>query len=283
MLLAGCVTTQSPKRARIATAEPSPSASPLAAPKPASHLTPAESSETTSGESVLPCADREGNVQTISVESKILGNALGYSVYLPPCYTMAAPKSYPVLYLFHGQGRAPDQWTELGLIQTANREIVSGALPPILIVMPHIVAESTGSAVVVADLLPAVDSGFRTIADREHRAIGGVSRGAEWALRVGLGRADLFSAIGLHSLAPSDTLWQDAPSLSRNVPEGMWPRIYIDIGVSDPMLASTERLTTLWDAEQHPYEKFLPPGDHSDGFWAQHISDYLAWYGQPWK
>jgi enterochelin esterase-like enzyme len=205
------------------------------------------------------------------------------SIYTPPCYQVSPAVHYPVLVLLHGAGRTLDQWKELGLYQTLDRETVSGSLPPMIVLLPRITDEKMGPAALVAELLPEVETQFRTIADRDHRGIGGVSRGADWALRIALGRADLFSALGVFSLSPDEGFWEDLPSLSRNVPEGLWPRIYVDIGLADTSLSQSERLLEAWDGDARPYEKHFQAGDHSDAYWALRLPEYLAWFSQSWK
>jgi enterochelin esterase-like enzyme len=281
-LLAACSSVQPVKRAYMATAAPSPSASPLAAPAHASTIGPA-SPENATLVSVLGCADLAGTSVSATIGSKLLGAPMEYVVYLPPCYQDSPAIHYPVLFLLHGAGRAPDQWIALGLIQTLDREIVTGVLPSMIVLLPHVTDETMGPASIVAELLPAIDGQYRTIPDRDHRAIGGVSRGADWAVRLALGRADLFSALGLFSISPDARFWDDLPSLSRNVPEGLWPRIYVDMGLSDNSLPQAERMMQIWDGDARSYEKRLQPGEHSDVYWSLHVREYLSWFSQGWK
>jgi enterochelin esterase-like enzyme len=282
LLLAACESMQPLKRAHIATAIPSPTASPLVAP---AHIdaTAQGSAENGALPSVLSCPERAGAVQTSALESKLIGATMDYAAYLPPCYQDSPAVRYPVLFLLHGSDRDPDQWAALGLFRTLDRAVVSGGLPPMLVILPHVTDEKMGPAAIVAELLPAVENKFRMIADREHRGIGGVSRGADWALRIALGRADLFSSLGIFSLSPDASFWADLPSLTRAVPEGLWPRIYVDIGLSDTSLSQSEKLLQMWDGDARPYEKHFQPGDHSDAYWALRLPDYLAWYSQNWK
>jgi hypothetical protein len=66
-----------------------------------------------------------------------------------------------------------------------------------------------------------------------HRAIGGLSRGAGWALRLGFTRWDLFSVIGLHSLA---VLQSDASQIDKwigDIPPAHRPQVFMDIGEND--------------------------------------------------
>jgi hypothetical protein len=283
LFLAACaIAGKSEKRARMATALPSPTATPLAAPFRPTETLPPPLMETETPESVLPCPDRKGILQPETIPSSITGTPAEFYVYLPPCYAFDEQVRYPVLFLFHGMGRTPDQWHDLGLDETADYLILSGQMAPVVIVLPHILEGDSNDAVFLADLLPAVDAQFRTLPDRGHRAIGGVSRGAEWALRLALRRADLFGAVGAHSISPSPNALADIYLWAEAVPDSIWPRVYFDIGYSDPQLPQMQAILQVFDLLQRPYEKHIPPGDHSDGYWSGHIIDYLLWYAAGW-
>jgi enterochelin esterase-like enzyme len=266
----------------MATALPSPTTTPLSAPFRPSQTPPPLLAETATPESALPCPDRAGTLQPETIPSSITGTTAGFTVYLPPCYAFDPQVRYPVLFLFHGLGRSPDQWHDLGLESTLDDLIVSGQIPPVVVILPHILGEDSNDAVFLADLLPAVEGKFRTRADREHRAIGGVSRGAEWALRLALRRADLFGAVGVHSISPSPNALADIYLWAEAVPETIWPRMYFDAGYSDPQLPQMQEILQVFDLLKRPYEKHIPPGDHSDGYWSEHLKDYLLWYSAGW-
>jgi enterochelin esterase-like enzyme len=284
LLLASCaIVGRSEKRARMATALPSPTTTPLSAPFRPTETLPPLLAETATPESALPCSDREGTLQPETIPSSITGTTAGFYVYLPPCYTFDPQIRYPVLFLFHGLGRSPDQWHDLGLENTLDHLILSGQIPPVVVILPQIVGDDSNDAVFLADLLPAVEGQFRTQADRDHRAIGGVSRGAEWALRLALRRADLFGAVGVHSISPSPNALADIYLWAEAVPENLWPRMYFDAGYSDPQLPEMQAIVQVFDLLKRPYEKHIPPGDHSDSYWSEHLREYLLWYAAGWE
>ncbi len=266
----------------MATALPSPSVTPLSAPVRPTETLPPLLSETETPESVLACPERRGVLRAETIASTITGTPADFFVYLPPCYESDPQVRYPVLFLFHGLGRNPDQWHDLGLEATADHLIVSGRIAPLLIILPYIPGDDSNDAVILADLLPAVENRFRTLTGRENRAVGGVSRGAEWALRLALRRADLFGAAGVHSISPSPTALADFYQWAEAVPDSVWPRVYFDTGYSDPQLAQMQAIAQVFDLLKKPYEKHVPPGDHSDTYWSDHLADYLIWYAAGW-
>jgi len=282
--LASCTIAGHPlKRARMATAVPSPTITPLSAPFRSTGILPSPPDGTPARVSTPVCSDGGGIVKPESLTNTVSGQTLGYFIYLPPCYESDSQNRYPVLFLFHGLGRTPEQWLDLGLVNEANRLILSGQIPSLMIVLPYITGEDSDDAVMLADMLPAIDQGYRTQTDRNHRAVGGISRGAEWALRLALRRADLFGAVGLHSLSPSQNATVDIYQWAEAVPANMWPRVYFDAGYSDPQLPQMMAILQLFDILKRPYEKHIPPGDHSDEYWGEHLGDYLLWYSEGWR
>jgi len=211
-----------------------------------------------------------------------------YFIYLPPCYDERGEKNYPVLYLLHGQTYTDDQWVRLGAVNVLDDLIHSGESQPFIIVFPddrywNLPAGPGFGERLVGSLIPYIDQTYRTIPDRTHRAIGGMSRGAGWSLRLGLTRWDLFSIIGLHSLAASQkdvshlSEWiADIPLLSR-------PSIFMDIGDDDQELISTGGVEAQFTQYELPHEWHLYSGAHTEEYWRAHVEEYIRWYAEQWN
>jgi enterochelin esterase-like enzyme len=237
----------------------------------------------------LACWQDGGRIVKDRLRTDLLPLPLEYRVYLPPCYDQQPDRRYPVLYLIHGQNYNDDQWDRLGADETANTLIAAGEIPPLIIVMPRDRSwaqptEDRFGQVLADSLLPAIDENYRTIPDRSHRAIGGLSRGAGWAVHLGLSHWELFSALGAHSLP---VFWTDTPHVRqwlKDIPSDSLPRIYLDIGEKDrPVIMSSavwfENLLT----ELHiPHEWHLFTGYHEEAYWQSHVKQYLRWYTQDW-
>ena len=74
--------------------------------------------------------------ESLTVDSKLFGKKMEYSIYLPPGYETST-RSYPVLYLLHGYTDDETGWTQYGEIeQIANDMISHGTATPMIIVMP---------------------------------------------------------------------------------------------------------------------------------------------------
>jgi len=211
-----------------------------------------------------------------------------FMIYLPPCYDANIEQRYPVLYLLHGQTYLDDQWVRLGAPQAANQLILSGQVHPFIMVFPddrywNTSAEAGFGDRVVNLVIPYVDSNYRTLADRTHRAVGGLSLGGGWAARLGLTHYDLFGSVGLHSPAIRDDDGPYIDSWIRAVPAASWPRFWIDAGDRDKGLSSIMQFENLLSYYQVPHEWHMYNGDHSEGYWGAHVAEYLQWYAEAWK
>jgi enterochelin esterase-like enzyme len=156
-----------------------------------------------------------GEVRTRWYNSKVTGQARRVLVYTPPGYDADLKKRYPVLYLQHGSGEDETGWTRQGHANfILDNLIAAGTAKPMIIVMEKGYATRAGAApepggkgkgggafeeVVLKDLVPMIDATYRTIADREHRAIAGLSMGGGQAMQIGLTHLDTFSAVGSFS------------------------------------------------------------------------------------
>ena len=214
---------------------------------------------------------------------------LQFRVYLPACYGNDKDRRYPVLYLLHGQSYTDDQWDRLGADEAMDGLIYSGEIPPFILVLPkesnYMITQwqSKYGQALAAELVPWVDAHYQTCTDRACRAIGGLSRGAGWAMRIGLMEWGIFSAIGAHSLAPFPGDFNAAPFWIKAIPDGSLPRIWIDVGdrdfIRDPAWVFKDRL----DDYKVPNEWFVLPGSHTEKYWSGNVTTYLRWYAAGWK
>lgn len=213
---------------------------------------------------------------------------MAFRVYLPPCYGQRASR-YPVVYLLHGQTFSDDQWDRLGAGEAADTLILSGLVSPFIIVMPREANSfddiflSPFSADLIDGLIPWIDANYTTCAERACRAIGGLSRGGAWALRLGLLHWDLFAAIGLHSTPPFIGDSNRVPAWIKNIPPNELPLLYLDTGKRDWYIGDTSRLEEQLTQLGVPHEWYLFNGTHEEAYWSSHVLDYLTWYSRVWE
>jgi enterochelin esterase-like enzyme len=233
---------------------------------------------------------QSGEIESQRLKSELLEAPLKYLVYLPPCYDLQTDRDYPVIYLFHGQTYSNTHWIDLGAVEIANRLISDGELAPFLMVFPYDrdhydppTINPFGEAV-LTDLIPTIDQTYRTIPDRQHRAIGGISRGGNWAAHLGLQHPEMFGAIGLHStpIFSTDTNPEIIDWLEV-IPIDTFPRLFIDAGKNDRWLQFTLDFVDLIDQANLPHEWHLYPGFHEDVYWQAHLEQYIRWYAAPWS
>ncbi len=153
-----------------------------------------------------------GEVRSRWYTSKVTGQTRHIQVYTPPGYDDSKQK-YPVLYLQHGGGEDETGWTKQGHMNfILDNLIAEKKAVPMIVVMEKGYAARAGAAaepkgfnfgafedVVLKDLVPLIDSTYRTRADREHRAIVGLSMGGAQAMQIGLTHLDTFSTVGAFS------------------------------------------------------------------------------------
>jgi enterochelin esterase-like enzyme len=278
MLLGGCLAC-SPQKPSTPVLLPSLTPSPIPPPTfipspiPTPSITP------------LACLTNPGRVEEGSLASTKPQQE--FRIYLPPCYDEKTDKRYPVLYLLHGQTYTDDQWIRLGAADAADDLILSGASVPFIIVFPddrywNLPPGPGFGQRLVEKLIPYIDSTYRTFPDRDHRAIGGLSRGAGWALRLGLSQWDLFGTIGLHSLAVLQSDASEIRDWLGDIPQSALPRVFMDVGDNDPELEMASQVESQFNRYGLLHEWHLYSGTHTEDYWSAHVQEYMRWYAEGW-
>ena len=165
-----------------------------------------------------------GQVREVWYNSKVTRTWRHALVYLPPGYDTQTKARYPVLYLQHGAGEDETGWIRQGRANfILDNLIAAGSCKPMIMVMAYGYARRAGQAPpdltgkpfgspemlkamqdmaaafeddVTQALIPYIDSTLRTLSDREHRAMAGLSMGGMQTFQITLNHLDLFSYIG---------------------------------------------------------------------------------------
>jgi enterochelin esterase-like enzyme len=158
-----------------------------------------------------------GDVRVRWYQSKTTGAWRRAYIYTPPDYDKNVKMRYPVLYLQHGAGENETGWTKQGRANLIlDNVIAAGRAKPMLVVMETGYATKPGATpvqgptgnptmpnafeeVVVNDLIPTIDASYRTLADRENRAMAGLSMGGGQTLQITSAHLDTFAWIGSFS------------------------------------------------------------------------------------
>src|SRR6188768_3695907 len=133
-----------------------------------------------------------GKIESLEYNSKTVGSVRKVTVYTPPGFSKN--KKYPVLYLLHGIGGDEKEWLNGGTPQVILDNLYAqGKVEPMIVVMPNgraIKDDRAGGNMMAAekvagfatfekdllnDLIPHIQKNYPVLADREHRAVAGLS------------------------------------------------------------------------------------------------------------
>jgi enterochelin esterase-like enzyme len=255
-----------------------------------------------------------GQVREAWYFSTVTGTWRHALVYAPPGYEEKTAGRYPVLYLQHGGGEDETGWVRQGHANfILDNLIASGRAKPMLVVMaygyarrageqpPDLAGRTFGSpefrkvmqnmmsafeADVTDALIPFIDKTFRTIADRDHRAMAGLSMGGMQTFHITLKHLDLFSHIGAFSGAPGPFILGRDLDLKADYtgvladPAAFAARVkllWLGVGTVEPeaMRAGIRKLhASLTEAGiTHVYQE-SPGTDHEWQTWRRNLEDF---------
>ena len=152
------------------------------------------------------------DTQYRTFQSQVLGREVSYLVWLPPGYEQGK-KHYPVIYWLHGMG-GNQRAGAMMFVPHIQAAIQSGQLPPVIVVLVNGMVKSfycdasngqcPMESVIIKDLIPHVDSSYRTITYREGRIIEGYSMGGYGAGHLGFKYPELFGTVVINAGALID-------------------------------------------------------------------------------
>lgn len=153
-----------------------------------------------------------GDVVQVLFPSKSTHTSRRAFVYTPPGYNKDADKRYPVLYLQHGWGEDETAWSNQGHANLIMDNLIAdGKIKPFIIVMTYGITNElkfghmrefkidTFQTVLTEELIPYIDAHFHTLANRENRAMGGLSMGGMETHTITLNKPEVFSQYALLS------------------------------------------------------------------------------------
>jgi enterochelin esterase-like enzyme len=224
-------------------------------------------------------------------------------VYTPPGYDKSATKKYPVFYLISGTTDTEETFFKVGRTNfILDNLIAEGKAAPMIIVMPYgnieaRVAEQKGGAKpadptgresadamnrmkafaedMTKNIIPYVDKTYRTIANREARAIGGFSRGGGQTLRTAFWNMDKFAWICCYSayLLPTE-IESSYQSLVSNpeVTNKQLKMLWVSVGTEDFLYNNTAEFLNYLTSKKINYKSLITGGGHT---W-MNVKTYLA-------
>ena len=235
------------------------------------------------GFDVLRDSIAHGKIDTITYTSKTVDAKRRALIYTPPGYSKK--NKYPVLYLLHGIGGDEKEWLNGGKPQVILDNLYAdGKIEPMIVVMPNgramkddraggnifdsakVKAFATFEKDLLSDLIPFIEKKYPVLADREHRAIAGLSMGGGQSLNFGLGNLDKFAWIGGFSSAPNTKPPQELVPDPEAAKEKI-KLLYMSCGASDGLISFSKRLHDYLTKNDVPHIYFIEPGVHDFKVW----------------
>jgi enterochelin esterase-like enzyme len=231
-----------------------------------------------------------GTIHVNFYDSQNLKTPRMFYVYTPPGYETGRQK-YPVLYLLHGNGQIEASWTWTGKANVIlDNLIADGKAKPMIVVMPygHIPREikpapnapvPTGDALAIEKELltgvrPLVESKYRALTGREHRAIAGLSMGAGQSMSIGLHNLDQFAYVGAFSGGGNRAEWEKVdPRVLNQKLKVLW----LGCGREDKTVSfgSIQSFSDMLDQKKVKHIFNPSDGGHSWPNWQVYLSKYV--------
>lgn len=202
-----------------------------------------------------------GAVDYVNYYSKTLGMFANAIVYTPPFYDKNSDKKYPVMYLISGTTDTEEVYFKVGKMNAIlDNLIAEGAAKEMIIVLPYgnpskLMPVDTNPWQMgdlfgkdfINDLMPFVEQNYRTINDRDHRAIGGFSRGGNQGLALGLTNLDKFSWLCSYSSFTLTTLpnvYDDVNKLNEQI-----HLFWLGVGTDDFLYGNAKEYMDFLDSK----------------------------------
>lgn len=250
-----------------------------------------------------------GSVSTVWYPSEQLGMSRRMSVYTPPAYGQEKDKAYPVLYLLHGSGGDETAWVELGNVaRIMDNLIAEGKAEPMIVVMPNgnpskqaapgETSENLAYKPTMTNLIPGsykngryetafpeivsfIDRNYRTIPDKAHRALAGLSMGGFHTLYIAANSPQYFDYMGLFSAGLDMSNVDTSQPAYRNLDEKLkalqdsgYRLFWIAIGNEDFLYQANQDFLRRLDNLEFDYEYHESARGHLWANWRQYLLQF---------
>ena len=226
-----------------------------------------------------------GKLEMVEYDSKTVGTTRKMNVYTPPGYSKE--KKYPVLYLLHGIGGDETEWQRFATPDRLfDNLIADGKAVPMIVVMPNGRAQKNDRAGrdafqsapafgvferdLLDDVIPAIESRYSVQADREHRAVAGLSMGGGQSLNFGLAHLDTFAWIGGFSSAPNTKAPEELipdPAKTKEQLKLLW----LSCGNKDGLIRISQRTQQYLKKNDIPHVWNVDGNGHDPTHWRNNL------------
>ena len=256
----------------------------------------------------------QSRVETKVIHSKVLNAEREYNIFLPKSYDTDVNKKYPILYFFHGMGGTNTGWFHGLTKDLVDQLVASGEVCEMIMVVPNAGGNVIQGAwngyfdmpgwkyetFFFTEFLPHIESTYRVIGDKQHRAIAGLSMGGGGATSYGQRHSDKFIAVYAMSALMDIPEWGAAQPqseedktaiLTKSVQEHSCIKYvadandvrkaqlrsvkwFIDCGDDDFLLDRNIEFIQAMRAAQIPCEFRVRDGSHTSEYW--HSALYIC-------
>ena len=231
----------------------------------------------------------KGSLATVEYASKSVGTTRKLVVYTPPGFDKA--KKYPVLYLLHGIGGTEQEWPSNGAPAVIlDNLLAEKKVVPMIVVMPNGRARANDRAEgnvfesapafgefdkdLLGSIIPFIDATYPTLADREHRALAGLSMGGGQSLNFGLANTDTFAYVGGFSSAPNT--WPPEKLVANVEGAKNLKKLWVSCGDKDGLIGISQRTHKHLKEKGVPHIWHVETGGHTFEVWRND----LYWFSQ---
>ena len=242
-------------------------------------------------------------VEHLYFKSEILQRDKNFTVYLPKSYKTDTDRKYPVAYMLHGANENDWEWANIpsSMINEAiTKSTADGTACEMIVVCPNATEGTMGyfnregwkyEDYFFKELIPFIESHYRVIADKGHRAIGGLSMGGGGSFFYGITHPTMFSSVYAISAAVP-------PTLSKR--ESEQNQFSNNFNIDDLTAAQLEEIKTLsivldcgdddflYDANVGCYQAMKKAklncqfrsrnGAHASYYWYDSLGEALVWF-----
>ena len=247
-----------------------------------------------------------GNLSYVWYDSPTIGAERRMAVYTPAGYD-ESKKKYPVLYLLHGGGGDEEAWSSMGrATQIIDNLIAEGLAEPMIVVMPngnasqieapiyttpgvatkgtpHEISSDLYVTSLIKDIIPYIDSHYRTIARPEGRAISGLSMGGGHTIRTNYLFPGYFDYIcplstGAHPHNQKNTPYafdeQTLDGYLEGIKKAGYKLFWLACGSADPWFAEAEEFDRLLTEKGMEHTYYVTGGGHTWTNWRHYLDTY---------
>lgn len=236
-----------------------------------------------------------GTVRMETYHSEAMGVPRTLWVYTPPGYE-ETDDTYPVFYLLHGAGNIDSSWMLTGRANYIMDNLISqGLAEPMILVNPFgyprrgvgtgpdemVTDESAPNSGpdslfgrdVLNDVIPFIDGKYRTIADADHRALGGLSMGGGHTVAIGFPSTDVFHNFIVMSAGAGENVAEQYPEFfgDADATNEKLDVVWVGVGEDDFARAGSERLDAALSEAGIDHTFYLGPGRHEWVIWRHHL------------